>query len=191
MRGLALLVFMLGCGGKPKAPIDQSPPHATDEVPGTAGGNAVHLSCKGLSTVNCQTTDFHFQATYDQPTDCRHGGDDAMHATWGSTTDTTAKLGIHFASYGGPGKYDLNSDTNYFELAASVPRGCPEAKTTAGLLAPKETCGACTVTITDPNPSAAFPKPLEFAVSCPAMCEANAWKCGGVNMKLTSAPCPD
>jgi hypothetical protein len=179
--------------GDVKPPIDQAPPHATDDFPGKPGpqtGNAAHLQCKGLTGDQCQSTDFAYDATYDRAVDCTYGGDGVFHVTWRNATDSAVKFGVHFAGYVGPGSYALDSATNYLEMTASVTRECPAARRTAGLMAPKQSCGNCTVRVTDPNPQGAFPKALEFWVTCPAMCEEDKWKCGGVNMQLTSAPCP-
>jgi hypothetical protein len=194
MHRLVLSALIVGCGNKVKPPIEQAPPHAKDDFPGKPGtptGNEAHLQCKGLTADPCQSGDFAYDATYDQAVDCTHGSDDAMHANWRNAADSAVKFGVHFAAYDGPGSYALDSATNYLEMAASVTRECPPTRRTAGLLAPKETCGNCTVRITDPDPQAPFPKPLEFWVTCPAMCEENKWKCGGVNMQLLSAPCRD
>lgn len=158
-------------------------------APSASTGNAVNLACTGTSQVKCQTPPFTFAATYDTPSDC----------TWSSTSnelvfamrssaDANARLAIYVHDYHGPDTYNIDSDTQFVSLAASITRAggeCSGGSATSGIRSHKASCGGCSVVVTDANPSAPYPKPITAAVQCSSLCEEDAFVCGGINLTLT------
>jgi hypothetical protein len=54
---------------------------------------------------------------------------------------------------------------------------------------PEGTCTACTVNMSDPNPAAAFPKPLVFGITCEHLCSSNTHVCSPPLSLNLRVPC--
>src|SRR5262249_23941058 len=129
---------------------------------------AIDLKCDAISA---QHNDFDICFGADRTRTCQwsHGNaaSGEMSVTVENSTDPRQSFTMTIPQYTGAGSY----------TAGFVEARMPGATETLGAQAPLEGCAACSVTASDPDAAAPFPKTLTFGIDCPLLCKSDTHQC--------------
>lgn len=147
--------------GSPATPPVAPPPSAAS-VPAGSLGVTCRATAPGYQDYTTSTTAPNVDV-------CSVGGDGVLSLyVKGEKAD---RIWLNLAAYHGAGSYPLTGGS-YFSLANSTPKGGSSQST--------QNCrsASCSAVVTDTSAAAgAGPHSLEFAVTCPELCDSDTHKC--------------
>ncbi len=157
--------------GAPPAPL-QPPARPTSAA-------EVRLQCNHVAA---GYPDYAFNLVADTVDQCRVTQELSLKLKNGAHPDDG--LTLHINPFHGAGEYNLDEpNLRALMLGARIPGG------TAGLNTPKYSCSGCKVTVVDSTPSAPYPKPLGFVISCPNLCAEDTHVCTPAVSLNLEIPC--
>ncbi len=168
---LATALLLGSCGSGPQRPDttveDPDPrrgPPITATTPPTEHAE-IQMHCSSVDPRQHPEYDLHLVA--DHLDGCAVHGSGELTLILESSASPSSQLVITIPGYHGDGTYTPTS----VSVSVSDP-----GETHTGQ-SPLGGCGGCTVTMSDLNPAAPYPKTLQFSVSCPNLCNADTHTC--------------
>ena len=194
MKRLCLLLFVVACGTKSNPPTNPNLDRGSDVKPldpsSMPSGTSVNLTCNAVGNDKCKAQSYTFAGDYSQPSSCTWSpaSNELVFQMKGGASNPTDNLFLQIKNFHGADTYRLGTDDRV-QLGATVTMAATTCSTahTGGepATSPKASCSGCTVTVSDPNPNAPFPKDLTAHIACPNLCNEDAYTCGGINVTVT------